>query len=78
MWGTVEWMAKRMLDVEDLPEALVKRLVRVNELCERVSNGRLASRQAVAVIIEQWERDQAASQRVNEVLNVLDKQGDEG
>ena len=49
-------IAKRMLKVQDLPQALINRLIDVAVLVE-AAGGLLRSRQAIAIIIEQWRRD---------------------
>ncbi len=49
-------MAREMLGVEELETVLDLRLSRIDELC-RLKGGQLWSRQVVAMVIEQWERE---------------------
>ena len=42
--------------MQQLPPELEKRLARVNALCKNAGGG-LYSRQIVAIVIEQWERE---------------------
>jgi hypothetical protein len=55
-------MARQMLGSgsAELPESLVDLLRRADALCRRV-DGRLISRQVVAMIIAQWEYDNPIS-----------------
>lgn len=63
----VLYYVRQMLDLptahtlpptQHVPEDLLKRLERVSQLCRR-AHGDLKSRQVIAMIIEQWERDSA-------------------
>jgi len=65
-------IAKRILGDETvvLPKELVRRLVRVDDLCAAYA-GHLRSRQAVATISEQYEREQ----RVEKAYRALKRSG---
>ena len=54
---TAETMLLSSEDPHCLPNELIRRLTRVNNLCSKCNGGLLLSRQVIAMIIEQWERD---------------------
>lgn len=54
------WMWKRLAEAilpDGVPLEVLRRLARVNELIEK-AGGELNSRQVVALVIEQYEREQ--------------------